>query len=400
MNRRLICILLMLSGFSAAFGLESGDDQTRKADREEYPFVNTTIVPGYDLPPTEHIMVDGQPVRLEHGLKLVGKDLSGIRINNRTLVDVDLSGSDLHNADFEQTRFLNCSFRNVNFKGVKTLDATFEGCDFTDVWFEDTSLNLTREQFLSSRNLKEDRALSYFCVDDYPAGYTNNIDYSGFCFNRVTGIDAKGGTFTDACFLRHCSLYNATKDQLISTWNYKNRNLDSISLQGPKDKMASLSGLDLSNFRIEDLSFWDYDVSGVNFCDAIIWEMLQFFCCSGATKEQLQSTWNWKNRRFDFSFVSTEVDWSNTDFSGFTFCHGSSLCGNVAGADFTDAKFLANHRPNEPSSIIRTLEHCQDLTIEQVKSTWNYKMGKMEGVVLPEEVQHQLDAEKTTAAPE
>ena len=34
------------------------------------------------------------------------------------------------------------------------------------------------------------------------------------------------------------------------------------------------------------------------------------------------------------------------------------------------------------------------LTLENVKSTWNYKHGRMEGIKLPEEIQKALDAEK------
>ena len=391
MNRRLICILLMLSGFSAAFGLESGDNRVQGADREDYPFKNTTLVAVQELKPTEFIIVDGQPVRLEHGLDLRNKDLSGTRIINRTLADVDFSGSSLLNADLSQTRFVNCSFRNVDFEGATALDASFEGCDFTDAWFENNaSFWITREQFLSSKNFKEDRALSYFQPYNYPYRYTTNIDYSGFRFDHVSGLDAAGGTFTNARLIR-CAFYNMTKEQLCSTWNYKNSKLDFLSLSKTEEGI-SLSGLDLSNFRIRYLALENYDVSDVNFNDAVIWEMLLFFCCSGVTKEQLQSTWNWKNRRFDFCLISTELDWSNTDFSGFTFCCESRLCGNVTGADFTDAKFLVEGKT-------LALRECQGLTLEQVKSTWNYKTGNIEGVLLPEEVQRQLDAE-TTAAPD
>ena len=62
MNRRLICILLMLSGFSAAFGLEFGDNRVQGADREDYPFKNTTLVAVQELRPTAFIIVDGQSV--------------------------------------------------------------------------------------------------------------------------------------------------------------------------------------------------------------------------------------------------------------------------------------------------------------------------------------------------
>ena len=293
---------------------------------------------------------------------------------------------------------MNCSFRNVDFEGACAEDASFEGCDFTDAWFENNTLFwLTREQFLSSKNFKEDRALSYFYTHNYPYSYTTNIDYSGFRFDNVSGLDTEGGTFTDARLIR-CAFNNMTKEQLSSTWNYKNRELDHLSLRNTKEGKTSLSGLDLSNFRIRDLSLENYDVSDVNFGNAVISGKLRFARCSGVTKEQLQSTWNWKTRRFDFSLISTELDWSNTDFSGFTFCYGSRLRGNVAGANFTDAKFLT-HDAVDFKGQTRTLELCEGLTLEQVKSTWNYKMGYAKSLVLPEEVQRQLDAE-TTAAPE
>ena len=398
MNKYLMYVPLILWGFAEALGLGFGDNQVQGADREEYPFKNTMLAVGDELPPTEYTIVDGQLVRLEHGLDLSDKDLSGVQIHNRTLVDVDFSGSNFHNADLSQTRFLNCSFRGANFNGVVTYDTTFEGCDFNDVWFENVFLSLTGERLMASRNFKEDRFLSHCSGNSLPlTSYANNIDYSGFLFSSVYNFNAEGGTFTDASFA-DCAFINMTKDQLASTWNYKKRDLDSLSLNNTKDEKISLSGLDLSNFRIRRLSLTNYDVTDVDFTDAMIWETLEFISCSGVTKEQLQSTWNWKTGRFDFCLLSTELDWSNTDFSGFTFCRESRLSGNVTGADFTDAKFLTVLSPKFTTKS-SALEHCQGLTLEQVKSTWNYKTGNMEGVVLPEEVQRQLDAE-TTAAPE
>jgi uncharacterized protein YjbI with pentapeptide repeats len=392
MNKYLTCVLLILWSFGAAFGLESGDNQDQSADRE-------LCSSEHGLSSTEYIIVRGQPVQLEDGLVLRGESLLGIKINNRTLADVDFFGAKLDNADLSQTRFRNCSFRGAHLTGVKTEGATFDGCDFTDAWFEDNSmLKITREQFLSSWNFKMNRVLVSFCAPPCPMqNYTNNIDYSDFSFREVVNLDAEGGTFTDVNFTQ-CSFCNMTKDQLASTWNYKKRDLDSLSLNNTKDEKISLSGLDLSNFRIRRLSLTNYDVTDVDFTDAMIWETLEFISCSGVTKEQLQSTWNWKTGRFDFCLLSTELDWSNTDFSGFTFCRESRLSGNVTGADFTDAKFLTVLSPKFTTKS-SALEHCQGLTLEQVKSTWNYKTGNMEGVVLPEEVQRQLDAE-TTAAPE
>jgi len=35
-----------------------------------------------------------------------------------------------------------------------------------------------------------------------------------------------------------------------------------------------------------------------------------------------------------------------------------------------------------------------NLTLDQIKSTWNYKVGRMEGIVLPQELQEALDIER------
>jgi len=37
---------------------------------------------------------------------------------------------------------------------------------------------------------------------------------------------------------------------------------------------------------------------------------------------------------------------------------------------------------------------CKNLTLAQIKSTWNYKHGRMEGVELPDELADALKAEE------
>jgi O-phosphoseryl-tRNA(Cys) synthetase len=54
------------------------------------------------------------------------------------------------------------------------------------------------------------------------------------------------------------------------------------------------------------------------------------------------------------------------------------------GANFTDAII---------SGCIFT-NNVKNLTVEQIKSTWNYKVGRMDGIKLPPDIQKALDAEK------
>jgi uncharacterized protein YjbI with pentapeptide repeats len=100
---------------------------------------------------------------------------------------------------------------------------------------------------------------------------------------------------------------------------------------------------------------------------------------TGITKEQLLTT-----RDFKFAYVSnvsfSDVDFSHSDFSNMNFsgCYfgmtkhlGGNGC-NFTGVKLTDA----------------VISNCNfrgavNLTAEQIKSTWNYKNGRMTAVILP-----------------
>ena len=63
------------------------------------------------------------------------------------------------------------------------------------------------------------------------------------------------------------------------------------------------------------------------------------------------------------------------------------MASDLTGADFRDA-------------VISNVDFgsrdfaCKGLTLEQIKSTWNYKNGRMTEIVLPEEIADALQKEK------
>ena len=176
----------------------------------------------------------------------------------------------------------------------------------------------------------------------------------------------------------------------MSTKNYsdKQQYVFDLTLQNTGNEPLPLSGVDLSTSRISMLAFDYYDVSNADITDALIWKNLCFNNCVGLSPEQLKSTANWKNRMYNFSLSNTELDLSNEDFSGFVFQGGGSLgSGSVAGANFTDARFGEDFN----------MENCRDLSIDQIKSTWNYKNNVMT-MKLPKEIADQLQTEKETNA--
>ena len=319
--------------------------------------------------PTRFILVDGTPIPLENGMDLSGKDLSGVRINNVTLSRVNFESSNLSGANLEQACFYNCNFHSADFTGANAKQAFFPGCDFSEASLRDShSFLISYEQFLSTKDYKT-REITFDARRFQRTDYFD-FDYVDFFFANDAMVNAAGRCkFNNAYFRGNCSVLNMTKEQLTSTQNHKIKEFPgSLSLIAvERDVSTSLSGLDLSNCRIDCLSFEGYDLSGVDFTDARITNCLRFINCVGLTPEQLQSTWNWKNGKFSFDLGNSRVDWSNVDFSGLTFEQASCLGkGSVASANFSDATISYSTWANSP-----------DVTVEQIKSTWNYKNREM-----------------------
>ena len=312
---------------------------------------------------TNAILIDGAPVQLENGMDLSGKDLSGVRINNVTLSRVNFEGANLSGANLEQARFYGCNFRSADFTGANAELAFFPECDFSNARLANSrSFWITWDQYRSTKDIAS-REITF------DAHRFTGINYTDFFFTNDAKVNAIRCNFYNAYFFGKCSILNMSKEQLSSTQNHKIKEFPgSLSLIAvERDVSTSLSGLDLSNCRIDCLSFEGYDLSGVDFTDARITNCLRFINCVGLTPEQLQSTWNWKNGKFNFDLGNLNVDWSNVDFSGLTFNQTSCLGkGSVAGANFTDAKINYS-----------TWANSRDVTVEQIKSTWNYKNREM-----------------------
>ncbi|MCL4192239.1 MAG: pentapeptide repeat-containing protein, partial [Thermoguttaceae bacterium] len=75
------------------------------------------------------------------------------------------------------------------------------------------------------------------------------------------------------------------------------------------------------------------------------------------------------------------------DFSRFPFSGVNMTGSTFFGCDFSGASFA--------DSVVTAAQFSESagLTVEQIKSTWNYKQGRMEGIILPEDVAQVLAAE-------
>jgi uncharacterized protein YjbI with pentapeptide repeats len=117
----------------------------------------------------------------------------------------------------------------------------------------------------------------------------------------------------------------------------------------------------------------------VNLTEAVI----DHTTITNVTKEQLYSTRSYKEGNLAGLHVPWERD-APTPFVEFDFSRqnltGCVLWGPFTGAVFTDAVITGadlNH-------------NWRGLTATQIKSTWNYKTGRMAGVRIPDELRSEL----------
>jgi len=164
-----------------------------------------------------------------------------------------------------------------------------------------------------------------------------------------------------------------TREQLESTASFKDKLLHGMTFNG-----SDLSGTDFSGFYLSEIRFRAL-LDDCDFTDATIIGN----CSIGITFEQLQFTKNYKdgilaNLELILKSPKGPADFSRMNLTGCRF--GST---EEYQLDLTD-------------SVISNCDfrYFKGLTLENVKSTWNYKHNRMEGIKLPEEIQKALDAEK------
>ena len=228
----------------------------------------------------------------------------------------------------------------------------------------------------------DDATFQYIKVDELAylehCSFKNAVFWDGQILMR-NKRRFKDCDFTNAYF-RTNFILSISPDVFVQTRNYQLKEL----------KMGAFSG-DFENF-----DFSDYEIS-CSFCPSITgakFENAHFRKASIPayfTQEQLKQTRNYRNGIFtEIQFLDPhryaeyvpeslfrELDISNMSFSN---CR---LRGSFSGTNMTDTVFT--------ESDLSTVE---DLTLEQVKSTWNYKAGRMSLCKWPKYIEKALEEEK------
>jgi uncharacterized protein YjbI with pentapeptide repeats len=185
------------------------------------------------------------------------------------------------------------------------------------------------------------------------------------------------------CAPKLTSFSTVPASNIRQTKSFKEKNLSGVVIQTwqSDDFILDYSAFKLHNSQLPELppecKFEDAEIRGAKL--------------SGMTKTQLYSTNDYKKG------ILQNITFDNSDFSNIDF----------ASINLTDCKFIPINLQSKNSntnlkdadfngSIISDCDftNTKNLTIGQIKSTWNYKNNRMEGIKLPAEIQEALDAEK------
>ena len=312
---------------------------------------NTVCYPQSEWYRGKQILADAKPGTVFTGLDLSNQIFDEFHIPSKQdedlyLIDavyfrnVNFSGSNFYGTDWGGASFENCDFsradlRNANIVYPSLPGGSAKGCDFTDAKIDGAQIHLDAKQLQSTETYKRKdlRGMSFSSVD------YNGLDFAGFN-------------------LEHCSFGG---DCPWSDCDFTNASIEGMSV------VAYFGYLANDGFRRHMLAGARSRVRGKEF-----------------KIEQLLTTKDFKKgivkgvRVDNIVFPTTTVNLSKMAF--IDCCFASPTPAKI---DLTDAVLVECD-----------FRDFDGLTLENVKSTWNYKHGRMEGIKLSEEIQKSLDAEK------
>ena len=341
-------------------------------------------------------------------MNAAGRDLRGCEFVTQDLSGAVFDGCNLYGVRIDGCILKGASFRGAMFPGAH-VDATpaDEGIDFTDAtvnggsrfWQSNGSgfylygMDLTPRQLMSTWSYKN-KDLHQCAIRasyPYPSREVAGFDFRGANLRQATvRADCSKCDFTDARIYGACFDENSiTFEQLASTWDFRRRRLRVRLSWSGKAGAASSGKWDFSHINLvgSDLSFRPSDV---DFTDATINDCT---IRNGLTRAQLYCTRSYQ--RGDLTGLRLKSsDLSGCDLSGMNLTGCSFAHCNFAGTNFddaviTDALFLTKNY----FGTDQPLAESDGLTLEQIKTTWNYKHGHMEGIRLPEHFREALREE-------
>jgi len=307
-------------------------------------------------------------VRNLYGTILVGQDLS--RAN--------FAGALLAGVEIHQCNLANASFQNAMLSHSVIIDCDTSEADFSDADVAASTLRLSLDQISQTRSYRQ-RDLQR-CFIEVPS----EPSHRGLVKFDFRNFDLRGTRFLGGGYLTSCTFNGAKiKDaefaygrvrfaQLATTYDFQQRIV-----------RAKFGGLDgacvFDNIFLRGSDFYLITPDDDTFVAADINECT---IRGGFTARHLKQTLNYARGQFlGITFWSLDV--SKQDLSGFNFTES-----HFRRCDFTNANLENTVISGVSFAAGRNdeIDQSKGLTVDQIKSTWNYKHGRMKGIRLPDEL--------------
>ena len=326
-------------------------------------------------------------------------DASGRILRGCVFVALDLRGANFDGADLGGCKLEQCDLRNASFKGAILTglvwgECELEGADFTDavingyhgIPHSTSMVFLAGEQFVSTWNYKTKHLKD--CVIGFrskergcwakPELDFRNAQLNGALFGSMdfSKCDFTGATISGMTVLGGVIPF----EKIAATESFACGSMPNVRFAG----ITVRDRWNLSGINLKGATFVGSGVlAGADLTNADISEC-QFRC--SVTKEQLFSTRSYREGRFVKVGLSNQ-DLRDADFSAMNLTGCRFRNCDFTGASFENAVIADVDFGAHPS------EGTQNLTLDQIKSTWNYKHGRMAGIRLPEELAKALAKE-------
>ncbi len=335
------------------------------------------------------------------GMNAAGRDLRGSQFVTQNLTGAVFDGCNLYGVQITDCILKGASFRGTIFTGAYVEVGPEDGADFTDAtingirvssgkgWGRLYALNgISTDQLVSTWSYKNKDLHQCRIHGSSNPEKAVRLDFRGADLREATiQGDCSKCDFTDArIFGTRFTTSSITFDQLASTFDFKHRRLRVRLVISRKTTARSSGKWNFSRINLKGSHLY-YPPPNANFTDTKINDCT---IRNGLTKQQLYSTASYKQGnlaglRLIWSDLSG-CDLSGMNLTGCSFSHCKLGGANFEDAVITRASFLSDSRTAESDRM----------KIDQIKSTWNYKHNRMEGIKLPKEIATALEMEQKT----
>ncbi len=313
------------------------------------------------------------------GHRLWGCEIVGQDLRNATFDDCDLAG-----VTFRQCDLTGATFRRAVLFGLLVEDCQWGNNDFTDAvingivrQYDVDSTGITADHLLTTWSFKN-KNLSKCCI---PSDEGKGYDFSHFNLSEahLNGIEKAS--------VVSCNLHKTTFVRCdLTKFAFEESNLNSCKIQECQvdyQRLREMCGF-LYGCSFENVHFrGKLDLSDSAFGGRqLIGMTTEVAKLTNANVSWLTTNLlNAKNIADTQSFKSgnlVNMTISRCDFSGVNFSRQVLVNTQFSGCQFDGCIF-------EDAVITNTaFKDCTGLTRAQMSSTWNFKVGRLEGISLPE----------------